>query len=97
MAQVENVLNMMNTANLGNGVSGDHTPVLNGAAVAHVVSAQNCIAMHSTALCQKLTFRALRSVSTLGEVRIPSDETICIRPDYKKYNSRHEIGGPKVT
>lgn len=53
MAQIENALNMMGAANVGHGVSEDDTPVLNGAAVAHVVSAQNCIAVHSTALCQK--------------------------------------------
>lgn len=78
MAQVENALSMMMAANVGHGESEDHTPVLNGAAVAHVVSAQNCIAVHSTALCQKLTFRALLLVSALTEFKIPSDKTICI-------------------
>ena len=53
VAQIENALNMMGAANVGHGVSEDDTPVLNGAAVAHVVSAQNCIAVHSTALYQK--------------------------------------------
>jgi len=53
VAQIENALSMMGAANVGHGVSEDDTPVLNGAAVAHVVSAQNCIAVHSTALCQK--------------------------------------------
>jgi len=59
----------MDAANVGSGVSEDHTPVLNGAAVAHIVSAQYCIAVHSAALCQKLTFRALRSVSALTEIQ----------------------------